>query len=104
MCSIGRASAKKRRSNSPDWIASRRKLDWHVSGHRQWTKCHRGNDEPQLCTYCNRESTAFSISPTSDRLNLHPLFVRVMARSFLLRARYVEVITPHDHRPIASYP
>jgi hypothetical protein len=65
---------QKRRSNSPDWIASGRKLDWHVSGHRQQTKCHQGNDEPQLCTCCNRESTVFSISLTSDRLELYPLF------------------------------
>src|SRR5450631_4037096 len=54
---MGRAPAKKRRSNSPDWIASGRKLDWHASGHRQQTKCHWGNDEPQLCTCCDREST-----------------------------------------------
>ena len=52
------ASAKKRSSNSPDWIASGRKLNWHVSGHRQQKKCHRGNDEPQLCTCCDRESNS----------------------------------------------
>src|ERR1700681_1206600 len=60
-CSMDGAPVKKRRSNSPDWIASGRKLDWHVSGHRQRTKCHRGNDEPQLCTCCDhRESTGVS--------------------------------------------
>src|SRR5216684_888039 len=63
---MGRAPAKKRRSNSPDWIASGRKLDWHVSGHRQQTKCHRVNDEPQLCTCCDRESTGLIVKDGSS--------------------------------------
>src|SRR5258708_11074103 len=63
---MGRASVKKRRSNSPDWIASGRKLDWHASGHRQQIKCHRGNDEPQLCTCCDRESTGLIVKDGSS--------------------------------------
>jgi hypothetical protein len=51
-----------------------------------------------------RESTAFSTSLTSDRLKLYPVFVQVMARSFLLRARYVEVktvaTTAHNFVPL----
>ena len=45
----------------------------------------------QLSTCCDRESTVFSISLTSDRRELYPLFVQAVARSFLLRARYVGV-------------
>src|SRR5882762_8379049 len=38
-----------------------RKLDWHVGGHRQRMKCHRADDEPQLSTCCDRESTALIV-------------------------------------------
>ena len=38
------------------------------------------------------------------RLELYQLFVQAVARSFLLRACYVEVLTPRNHLPIVSYP
>ena len=44
------------------------------------------------------------VSLTSDRLELYQLFVQARARSFLLRACYVEVLTPRNYLPIVSYP
>jgi hypothetical protein len=41
---------------------------------------------------------------TSDRVELYHLLVQAGARSFLLRARYVEVLTLRNHLPIVSYP